>query len=252
MSFMPVINSDQETFNKYRSIWAARPELRAVYKEWFSQLRGCVEGLRPVVEVGAGPGFFKEYFPELISTDIVATANLDVVCGGGSLPFRSCSLGALVMVDVLHHLPNPIDFLTEASRVLRPEGRLVLIEPWITIPSYLLYRFFHQEDCSLAIDLQHPFGELEKRAFDGNVAIPFKILKQGKIVTPSLRLVRADPFIGLPYLATLGFRTARSIPQRLVDIARFGERLLCPLKRVLATRILIVWERIRVHESALN
>ena len=126
------------------------------------------------------------------------------------------------------------------------------MEPCITIPSYLLYRFFHHEDCSLAVDLLQPFGEFDKRAFDGNAAIPFKILKQGKAGTPSLRLVRADPFIGLPYLATLGFRTARPIPQTVVDIARFGERLLRPLKRALATRILIVWERIRVDESTLN
>src|SRR5690242_1474487 len=148
MTFIRVMNSDQETINKHRSIWAARPELRAVYQEWFSQVGGYVEGLQPVVEVGAGAGFFKEYFPKLISTDIVPTANLDVVCGGGALPFRSGSVGAVVMLDVMHHLPNPMDFLTEAGRVLRPEGRLVVIEPWITIPSYLLYRFFHPEDCS--------------------------------------------------------------------------------------------------------
>jgi SAM-dependent methyltransferase len=73
--------------------------------------------------------------------------NLDIVCGANPLPFRSGSLGGVVMLDVLHHLPEPLEFLNEASRVLRPGGRLVMIEPCITCPSYLLYRYFHDEDC---------------------------------------------------------------------------------------------------------
>jgi len=247
-----LVSTDQEILNNHRTIWAARPELRAIYKEWFAQLWHYVEHLHPIVEIGAGPGFFKEYRPQLISTDVVPTPNLDVVCGAGSLPFLSRSLGGLVMLDVLHHLPNPLEFLNEAGRVLRPGGRLVMIEPWITGPSYLLYRYFHDEDCSLGIDIRRPFGDSQKRAFDGNAAIPFKILKQDKPGGPTLRLIKARPFIALPYLATFGFKSARPIPQALIDIARFGERLLSPVKNLFATRILIVWERVGLAECSFN
>ena len=47
---MQVAMSDQEIVRRHRTIWAARPELRAVYEEWFAQLLQCVEGLRPIVE----------------------------------------------------------------------------------------------------------------------------------------------------------------------------------------------------------
>jgi hypothetical protein len=59
----------------------------------------------------------------------------------------------------------------------------------------------------------------------------------------------ADPFIALPYLATLGFKSARPIPQTIVDIARFGERLLSPVRKLQATRILIVWEQALINGS---
>jgi SAM-dependent methyltransferase len=202
----------------------------------------CVEGLHPIVEIGAGPGFFKEYCPQLISTDVISTPYVDVVCDAGSLPFQSGSVGALVMVDVLHHLPKPLEFLAEAGRILHPGGRIAMIEPWITVPSYLLYRYFHHEDCSLAVDVRRPFGEVGKEAFDGNAALPFKLLKQYKPGAPSLRLLQAAPFLGLPYLATLGFRRARPIPQTLLGMARVCERFLSPLRKFVATRILIVWE----------
>jgi SAM-dependent methyltransferase len=234
--------SDHEIVRQHRTIWAARPELRAVYQEWFTQLLCCVEGLQPIVEIGAGSGFFRNYFPQLISTDVVRTSYINVVCDASSLPFQSGSVGALVMVDVLHHLPKPLEFLAEAGRVLQAGGRLAMIEPWITAPSYFLYRYLHHEECSLAVDVHRPFGELCKKAFDGNAAIPFKLLKQFKPVAPSLRLLRADPFLGLPYLATLGFKRASPLPQTLIGMARVCERLLSPLSRWASTRILIVWE----------
>jgi SAM-dependent methyltransferase len=237
-----VIRSDHEVVRRHRAIWAARPELRAVYHEWFAQLLRWVDGLHPIVEIGAGPGFFKEYFPQLISTDIVPTSYNNITCDAVSLPFQSGSVGALVMLDVLHHLGQPLGFLAEAGRVLRPHGRLAMIEPWITAPSYLLYRYFHHEDCCLNVDVRAPFGEVGKRAFDGNAAIPFKLVKRYKPGTSSLRLVHADPFLGLPYLATLGFQRTCPIPQTLIEIAKAGERFFNPMRKFVATRILLVWE----------
>jgi SAM-dependent methyltransferase len=244
--------SDQEIVRQHRTIWAARPELRAVYHEWFAQLLRCVEGLHPIVEIGAGPGFFQEYCPQLISTDVVPTPYVDVVCDAGSLPFQSGSVGALVIVDVLHHLLQPLEFLAEAGRILHPGGRLAMIEPWITVPSYLLYRYFHHEECSLAVDVRRPFGDLGKRAFDGNATIPFKLLKQFEPGTSTLRLLQAEPFLALPYLATLGFQRARPIPHTLIGMARVCERFLSPLRKFVATRILIVWERTNEGEARLG
>src|SRR2546426_669557 len=237
-----VTMSDHEFVSQHRKIWAARPELRSVYQEWFKHLLWCVEGLHPIVEIGSGPGFFKDYFPHLISTDVVSSAYIDVVSDACSLPFRSGAVGALVMLDVLHHLPRPLEFMAEAERVLHPGGRLAMIEPWITAPSYFLYRYFHHEDCSLKVDLRCPFGELDKKAFDGNAAIPFKLLKQIEPGATSLRLIKVDPFLGLPYLATLGFRSTRPIPGALIGVAKVCERLLSPLTRLASTRALIVWE----------
>ncbi len=46
-----------------------------------------------------------------------------------ALPFASSSFDAVLIRDLLHHLPTPSLALAEARRVLRPGGRLTLIEP---------------------------------------------------------------------------------------------------------------------------
>jgi len=233
---------DAAVLAAHRVIWGRRPELRQVYGEWFERLLGCVAGLAPVVEVGAGPGFFKEFAPRLIAADVVPGPWIDVCCDAGVLPFRSGSVGGIVMLDTLHHLPRPLEFLAEAARVLRTGGRVAMVEPWITPASYLIYRYLHHEDCRLSVDLAQPFDGKVRAAFDGNAAIPYLTLERVRQGGLPLRLVSAEPFIGLPYLATFGFKVGRPLPRILLRLSRLAERALGRLSRLVATRVVVVLE----------
>jgi SAM-dependent methyltransferase len=235
--------SDAATMARHRAAWQARPELRAVYREWFERLLDAAGPRRPVVEIGSGPGFFKAAAPVLVATDVLAGLPVDVRCDADVLPFRSGSVGAIVMVDALHHLPRPLDFLAEAARALTPGGRIAMVEPWITLPSWILYRFFHHEECRLGVDVARPFTSEEKGALEGNAAIPYLALARLRDAGVPLHLVRAEPFVGLPYLATFGFKVARPLPVLLQRVARAGERAVTPLTRWLATRIFVVLEK---------
>jgi SAM-dependent methyltransferase len=237
--------SDLDYVRQHREIWTLRPELRAVYHGFFAALLEAAGDRRPIVELGAGPGFFREYFPESISTDVIFTPWVDVVCDGCRTPFRDASAGAVVMLDVIHHLPKPLDFLAEMSRILQPGGRLVAIEPWITAPSYILYRYFHHEDCALSIDIAEPFHSTGKQAFDGNAAIPYQLVRRLRThPAVGLKLIRCEPFLGLAYLATLGFKRQRSVPVWVISMAEQWERIAGPLGRLASTRALLVWEKV--------
>jgi SAM-dependent methyltransferase len=237
-------SSDLDLIHRHREIWSVRPELRSVYHDFFDQLLRAVGKRAPVVELGAGPGFFKEYCPSLISTDVMSTRWVDVVCDGCVMPFSAASVGAFVALDVLHHLPHPLDFLVEVARVLQPGGMLAMIEPWITPASYVLYHYFHHEDCRLHIDLPDPFSSTSKNAFDGNSAIPYNIVRHHSRATERpLELVQVQPFLGLPYLATLGFKRARPMPPFVVNVSQTCEKVLGPFGRWNATRALLVWEK---------
>jgi ubiquinone/menaquinone biosynthesis C-methylase UbiE len=71
------------------------------------------------VELGYGPGFLKELYPEVIATDVVPSRYADRVADAGALPFGDGEIGTIVFVDVFHHLPKPDAFLREAARTLR-------------------------------------------------------------------------------------------------------------------------------------
>lgn len=235
---------DVELRARYRAILEARPELRAVYERWFDRLMAAVGDRRPVVEIGSGPGLFKRYVPHLIATDILDARGLDLACDAQELPFRDASLGAIVLVDTLHHLGRPLRFFDEVRRVLRPGGRLAMIEPWLTPFSFVLYRYFHHEECRLDVDLEKPFDQGDKRVFDGNQALPFMLIEHLRRSGVGLRLVSAQPFLALPYLLSLGFKTSRRLPGHWITFGRICERLLGrALRGVAATRIFAVYEK---------
>jgi SAM-dependent methyltransferase len=51
------------------------------------------------------------------------------VSDAGALAFGDRTFDAVLIRDVLHHLPDPAPALREAHRVLKPGGRLTVIEP---------------------------------------------------------------------------------------------------------------------------
>lgn len=124
-----------------------KPFLKALYRghyrEFMRFLEGAPEG--PVVEIGSGGGFLKEIRADVITTDLHAQHSIDRVMTAEKLDFPDATVAGLVMLNVFHHLPDPRAFLREATRVLRPGGRAVLIEPAHTVLWKRLYRLFSQE-----------------------------------------------------------------------------------------------------------
>jgi ubiquinone/menaquinone biosynthesis C-methylase UbiE len=52
------------------------------------------------------------------------------VSNGESLPFDFDSFDLLTICCVLHHLNDPQKFFEEAQRVLKPDGILIVGDPW--------------------------------------------------------------------------------------------------------------------------
>ncbi len=53
-----------------------------------------------------------------------------VVCGTiGALELRAGAVDAMCLLDVIEHLPDPVDVLAECARVLRSDGTLVVTVP---------------------------------------------------------------------------------------------------------------------------
>ena len=198
------------------------------------------------LEIGSGPGFFKEFFSQAILLDIVPNPWIDVVADGVSLPFKKESIDTIIFVDVLHHMADPISFLKEAQRVLKPKGRLILEEPYVSKLSYLVYKI-HHEGMDLNCAQRDYKLKRGKKALEADLAVPtimfgsgFKRLKK-KI--PHLKLIFIDKYDYFLHLLYGNFSYKQLLPSFLYQPLRVIEKKLPFLKEILSFKILVVLEK---------
>jgi SAM-dependent methyltransferase len=251
-----------EQLLRHRRVWEHKPILRRVYNnEFFARLLASRKPDGLSVEVGAGPGFFKQFAPDILSTDLIWCPWLDAIADAQQLPFRSNSVANVFGLDMLHHLATPMTFLSEVSRILIPGGRLILVEPWITPFSYFIFRFLHQERCDLSETpwVVNPSKEaLEKLAFDGNQAIPYLLFgpkhRSNTLDSlPELKLKALEPFCLFAYLLSGGFKPMNLLPESLYPALSRFERATSPLwRRIAALRVLLVLEKSALVQGDAN
>jgi len=140
----------REIENRRRQWWDKRL-LRSAYANAWQEL-AAFAAPGPSLEIGCGCGNLDGVLPHYWKSDIVALPWADLVADAMRLPFRSGTLSNIVGTDVLHHLPRPLDFFMEAARALRPDGRVLLLEPYMSWVSYPLFRYLHPERADLRRD----------------------------------------------------------------------------------------------------
>ena len=232
----------------HREVWSSKPVLREVYGHLYKRIAAeCQPGL--TIEVGGGSGNFKQFAPDVLSFDIVYEPWLDFVADAQALPLRSTSVANIVMLDVLHHIEYPINFLRDAARVLQPGGRIVFVEPGITPLSGLIYRALHEEPVDSGVNpLLEGRPNPEKNPYVGNQAIP--TLLTGRYAAalhrlePTLTLSRLNWLSLLAYPLSGGFKSwsliSTGVARSLLRIEDRIEQLLGP---ICGFRLMAVFEK---------
>lgn len=235
---------------EHRELWENKPGLRTVYADYHSRiLRSCRPG--PILEIGAGSGHLSELRGNVVTTDILSAPWLDLRADAQRLPFRDGSFDNIVMIDVLHHLPAPKTFFYEAQRVVKPGGRIVMVEPGITPLSYVMFKLFHPEPVEMDQDpLALTATEDTRDPFESNQAIPTLLFKRRRHLErfrstfPRLRVLDVRWLSLLAYPLSGGFRSWSLLPRWLTDpLLRLEERLMPILGPIAAFRVQVTLER---------
>ncbi|MBF0186317.1 MAG: class I SAM-dependent methyltransferase [Magnetococcales bacterium] len=228
--------------------WQRKPVLRAIYNDLYRIMaEACVDG--STLEIGGGSGNFKSFAPNVISTDILPAPWLDLLADAQRLPIAESRFDNVVLFDVLHHIQWPMRFLREAERILKPGGRVVLVEPYISPISRIFYTWFHPEDVIMSADpMQEGEIDPELDAFEANQAIPtllFSRMKaQFEAEIPGLSVLEVRRHSLFAYPLSGGFRPWSLIPSAIVPtVLALESRVMPLLGRLMAFRMVIILEK---------
>jgi len=164
--------------------------------------------------------FMKARRIEYIATDVVDTPWCDETADARSMPYNDASVGNIAGIDVIHHIPEPLKVFSEAERVLKPGGKLVLIEPYGSVFGQLVYRFLHHETFRISYNAVDPSPYNGQEGSFANGAIPTILFRRSydtwKDRFPKLKLVKKKTITGLTYPLTGGFSYPGLVPPKLV------------------------------------
>jgi SAM-dependent methyltransferase len=200
------VDDPQVTYQRHAIIREKR-FLHAIYQEWYSmQIAQLPVIPGKVLEIGSGAGFFDEVNKRTITSEIFFCPFVDAILDGVRLPFPDESLRAIVMTDVFHHIPDVEQFLREGMRSLKPGGRVIMIEPWVTRWSRWVMDHFHSEPMDVEMETwQFPsYGPLSS----SNQALPWIVFQRDREIFeqkyPDLKITAQTPFMPFRYLLSGG------------------------------------------------
>ena len=237
---------DPVTTELRRSIVISKPFLRAIYLDWYRAIRDRVpQGDGSVLELGSGAGFFEEFLPGVITSEVFECPGVQRIVDARQLPFGSGELRGIVMTDVLHHIPDAAAFFREAARCLRPGGVVTMVEPWVSPWSRLIYTRLHHEPFEPGVERwDFPAkGPLS----DANGALPWILFerdrKRFETEFPALKIEEIRPMMPFRYLVSGGVSMRSLMPGFTTPLWKLVEKACEPQMKRMAMFSLISLRR---------
>jgi SAM-dependent methyltransferase len=153
------------------------------------------------------------------------------------------------MMDVFHHLRYPGNALKEFQRVLKPGGRVIMMEPGISALGYIVFGPFHPEAIGTAKQIQWfaPAGwspeNIDYYSGQGNAT---RIFVQNHFASElgDWKIIEVRRIPALAYAASGGYSGPQLYPMFAYPFIKFLEKLMRPFPTLFATRLMVVLEKI--------
>jgi SAM-dependent methyltransferase len=237
----------QDQIVAFHENWDRKPALRAVYAEFYKLIRKNLSGLADgkMIELGSGIGSIKDIIPECITTDMFPTQWNERVENAYSLSFPDSSISDIILVDVFHHLEFPGSALEEFHRVLRPDGKVLIFEPCLSLLGLFVYGVIHHEPINIMKQIiwKAPASQLLDApgfyAAQGNASRVFlwNQYKKDLNLWGQIKLIRLS---ALSYLASGGYRKPQLLPDEMLPYVKMFEGLFDWFPSIFATRMLVI------------
>jgi len=228
----------EEEINRNAGVWKSKALLRDVYFQMYAKIGQWIDPsiAGTIVEIGSGIGNFGEFQSNVLLTDQSIQPWIDLSCSAYKMPFRERTLSHIVMVDVFHHLSAPRAFFESVRPALANGGRVIVLEPYISLMSAVAYGVFHDEPIAWRAKIEET-PSTEYYAAQGNAT---RLFFGDLDWLPGWRVVHREAFSAFGYLLSGGFSRPALYPRRLLPMLNAVDRALSHFPRLFGARCLIV------------
>lgn len=178
-----------------------------------------------ILEVGSGVIPLSSNGYLVVSSDIQVSNGVNVCIDGTAIGLKTASFNYLFCQNSFHHFESLSRFLVEASRILRPGGKVYLVEPSFSLLARIVYpRLFDSETYIHDLKL-HNIDDVQKSNRYPNQASSYVLfVKNLSLLIDSLPFIESVSIRHLPsglrYLLTGGLNFRSLAPKRVLSLLR--------------------------------
>lgn len=244
------IDLHQESINKNIQRWHQKPLLQKLYAGFYRLIAQNLSNLPDgkIVELGSGLGNIRDVIPNCLCTDLFPNPWIDQIENAYKLSFADESISDLILTDVFHHLKYPGTALKEFLRVLRKGGRVIMLEPYMSILGLLVYGIPHDEPIAVMKRIEWDAPEnwsaekIDYYAAQGNATRIF-VGNRFRAKLGDWHQTKIIRLTAIAYAASGGFSKPQLYPASMLPLIRKLEKLLDLLPALFATRLLVILEK---------
>jgi len=108
-------------------------EFFIIKKRVLALLKDRFKNSDTILDIGCGkkPYYHQSIKAKIVCADIEYTKKTHIVCDALSLPLKKCKFDGIVCINSLYYYNNPFIAIKEFSYVLKKNGKLIIIMPFI-------------------------------------------------------------------------------------------------------------------------
>lgn len=133
----------------------------SIRERWVSDHLSKLSKGKSILDAGAGECRYKKHCGHLaytaqdfggydgqgnsegLQTETRDSTGIDILCDIVDMPVDDASFDAIMCIEVIEHLPKPIDAIKEFSRVLNNDGQLILTAPFNSLTHYAPHYYYN-------------------------------------------------------------------------------------------------------------
>lgn len=205
-----------------------------------------------ILEVGSGAGLSSKFLrnKKVLMTDLLPWQKNGIIgnINSENLPFENNSFDSAFAVDAIHHICDPVKAISELCRVVRPGGKVVIIEPYVSFFSYLIYKIFHNEQTTWNYRIKETKRAEIKNIAEGEQSTMQSIMLNHGLINSvqnhsgkriSYEWIQFSPF---SFFATGGLSNPLPTPAGLIRLLIRFEQVLpkCLLRHISARQSVVI------------
>ena len=229
----------------------SRRDPNLTYLSWlYGIIQTELNSNQNILEIGAGAGISEDFLKnmDILKTDILSWEDNSVIgnIDAEKLPFNNGQFSNIIAIDVIHHTNSPNRVINECLRVLAPGGKLIIVEPYVSVFSYVIYKMFHHENTSWKIKIESPSRRVNE-AFDGDQGVSRVLFKNKKQIDKLKNTIDFEFNIEKRFISFLSFFAtgglSRPLPTNkflISALIRIENRFPQYIFKICASRIFVV------------